>query len=313
MLNQDYSARDEKIAKLRNAIKKKDGWWASIFSGPLANRFLEPVCDIAWITPNLITLTSLFIGVITAFCFAQGEYFYLLIGGILAQFSFIVDCMDGQLARYRQQFSKLGAWLDRVSDRFKDFIYFFSLAWGFYKTHGKEFYIGWDFINWLLEQFITAREIFLLPVDLQAILMTKINFETWIIWPLAMIAMFTVLLIDYYVNQDMKLETVVGAKNKEEALSAHRADKAPNEKNMSFRSLKSFMSTFVKSILRFGLTVYRSIPILRFNIGEQVLLISIFTTLNSVFALMLVFAGLGSFYIIYWPIAKYYGFTDAKN
>lgn len=290
----------EKIAKLRNAIKKKDGWWASIFSGPLANRLLEPVCDVQWITPNVITISSLFIGVIAAFCFAQGEYFYLLAGGIFVQFSFIVDCMDGQLARYRQQFSKLGAWLDRVSDRLKDFIYFFSLAWGFYKTHGKEFYIGWDFINWLLEQFLTAREIFLLPVDLQAILMTKINFETWIIWPLAMIAMFTVLLIDYYVNQDMKLEGV------------QRAENASSRVERSEAKQSILKKTFI-GILKFGLTVYRSIPILRFNIGEQVLLISIFTTINSVLALMLVFAGLGSFYVIYWPIAKYYGFTDVKN
>ncbi len=299
MLNQDNTSHKEKIAKLRNAIKKKDGWWASIFSGPLANRLLEPVCDIAWITPNLITLTSLFIGIIAAFCFAQGEYFYLLAGGILVQFSFIVDCMDGQLARYRQQFSKLGAWLDRVSDRLKDFIYFFSLAWGFYKIHKDVFYIGWDFVNWLLEQFLTAREIFLLPVDLQAILMTKIDFPAWIIWPLAMIAMFTVLLIDYYVNQDMKLEGVVREDN-----ASLRADSARHG---------SLAMTILKNFLRFGLLVYRSIPILRFNIGEQVLLISIFTALNSVFALMLVFAGLGTFYIIYWPIAKYYGFTDAKN
>ena len=123
--------------KLRSAIKQKDGWWASIFSGPLANRFLEPICDIPWISPNLITISSFFIGLTAAWCFAVGDYAHLLCGAVLVQLSFIVDCMDGQLARYRQQFSKLGAWLDRVSDRVKDFAFFFSLALGFFCNHNK--------------------------------------------------------------------------------------------------------------------------------------------------------------------------------
>lgn len=297
----------EKIIKLRDAIKKKDGWWASIFAGPFANRLLEPLCDIQWISPNLITISSLVIGFLAALCFLQGEWFWLVVAAVLVQLSFVVDCMDGQLARYRQQFSKLGAWLDRVSDRVKDFLYFFSLAFGFYRVHGTEFYIGFDFINWILEQFMTAREIFLLPIDIQGILMRKLVFATWLIWPLAMIAMFTVFLIDYYVNQDMKLET----QNHETSLRA--AAKQSSSLNTSVDSglLRRFQ-LLAMTILKFGLNVYRRVPILRFNIGEQVLLISIFTALNSIFALLLFFAMLGTFYIFYWPLAKYYGFTDVK-
>ncbi len=282
----------EQKTKLRSAIKQKDGWWASIFSGPLANRLLEPICEISWITPNLITITSLFIGLIAAWCFSCGDRVHLIAGALLVQLSFTVDCMDGQLARYRQQFSNLGAWLDRVSDRVKDFIYFFSLAWGFHCQHPKLFYIGFGFLNTLIDWVLPAKSVFLMPIDLQLILMKNYVIESWLIFPLAMIAMFAVFLIDYYVNQDMKLETP----------NRHPEEPVGRRKDLSL----------LKSILSFGLAVYRTIPILRFNIGEQALLISFFTALNMVFTLLVIFALLGSFYCFYWPVAKLKGFTSGK-
>lgn len=282
---------DSQKLKLRSAIKQKDGWWASIFSGPLANRFLEPICDVAWITPNVITISSLVIGVIAAWCFACGDHFHLIIGAVLVQLSFTVDCMDGQLARYRQQFSKLGAWLDRISDRVKDFAYFFSLALGFFLNHGEYFYLNLARLSLVIEHFLGAKAMFKLPVDLQMIFIKSFPVATWLIWPLAMIAMFSVLLIDYYVNQDMKLES---------PMPSLRGEAQPRRGN-----------PFTK-ILNFGLSVYRAVPILRFNIGEQALLISIFTAMNMVFSLLVIFALLGSFYCIYWPVAKYMGFSPEK-
>ncbi|HEX2084635.1 MAG TPA: CDP-alcohol phosphatidyltransferase family protein, partial [Solirubrobacteraceae bacterium] len=45
------------------------------------------------------------------------------------------DCVDGQLARYTRQFSKLGAWLDSVFDRTKEYAVFAGLAIGYSATH----------------------------------------------------------------------------------------------------------------------------------------------------------------------------------
>ncbi len=251
------------IPKLRSAIKTRDGWWATIFSGPIANRLLQPIADIQWITPNIITISSFVIGIIAAYCFYAQAY---ITGAILVQLSFIVDCMDGQLARYRQQFSKLGAWLDRISDRVKDFLYFFALALGFYQSHGQTFITKWG-----------------------------ATCETWIIWPLAMIASFTVFLIDYYVNQDMKLEPCV----------ATRHCKEP-------QATKQSPIKLLRPILELGKLVYKYIPILRFNIGEQALLISSFTALSAVPELLMLLALLGTVYSFYWPVAKYLGYTEAK-
>ncbi|MCE2928526.1 MAG: CDP-alcohol phosphatidyltransferase family protein [Candidatus Caenarcaniphilales bacterium] len=286
-------------AKLRDAIKKKDGWWATLFSGPLANILLRPICDISWITPNLITVSSLGIGILAGLCFAQGKYSFLVIGAFLVQLSFVVDCMDGQLARYRQQFSKLGAWLDRISDRVKDFWYFFTLAWGFYSIHPQVFFLGPKNLSDFLA-FVLGPKVFQLPAFLSMCLMKQSEISSWIIWPLAMIAMFSVFLIDYYVNQDMKLEAAPDS-HAPTGLAMTEAKQSP-----------SFALNLIKSFFKFGLNVYKSVPILRFNIGEQALLISIFCLLNSVYHLMCVFALLGTFYLFYWPVAKYFGFSPEK-
>lgn len=274
-------------AKLRNAIKKKDGWWASIFAGPLANRLLEPICEINWISPNLITISSLFIGLIASYFFLKANHQDLIIGGILVQLSFVVDCMDGQLARYRQESSNLGAWLDRISDRIKDFFYFFSLALGFYLSHDQFFYLGFTGLGNFISNFI--KDDFLLPQNFQIFLMKTWVLPSWIIFPIAMIAMFTIFLIDYYVNQDMKLEA--------------SSKQIRSGKNKSITNRLSAPRLF----LNFSFKVYESIPILRFNIGEQALLLSIFTILDSVFFGLCFFALLGTFYSIIWPFMRLNG------
>ena len=44
--------------------------------------------------------------------------------------SFVLDCTDGQLARYSLQYSTLGAWLDATFDRAKEYAYYAGLALG---------------------------------------------------------------------------------------------------------------------------------------------------------------------------------------
>ena len=43
---------------------------------------------------------------------------------MLLQVAFTTDCVDGQLARYTRTFSKLGAWLDSIFDRTKEYVAF---------------------------------------------------------------------------------------------------------------------------------------------------------------------------------------------
>jgi hypothetical protein len=296
--------------KLKAAIKKIDGWWASIFSGPVANYLLRYIADINWISPNHVTLFALFLGIVASVCFVVASPLSMILGALLVQLSFIVDCMDGQLARYRQQFSVLGAWLDRIADRVKDFLYFFSLALGFFLKHRYALNArdlsnlsGSSTINYINYHFGGIN----------------LSFELWLIWPMAMLALFTVLLIDYYVNQDMKLSSGVvslPADNSGSEYSSNNmlsgntlkigSESEPNVKDQSRLSL-------ITLILSFGKQVYQRVPILRFNIGEQALLISLFSIFNAVFLMLIFFASLGTFYVFYWPVARLRGFTQQKN
>ena len=123
------------IEKIKLAIKQKDGWWASIFSGKVANMFLYFIVDIKWISPNLVTTSSLLLCLVAGIFISIGSTTFLLISSALIQLVFILDCLDGQLARYRKQSTNFGAWYDRVTDRVKDFLIYFSIALGHFNIY----------------------------------------------------------------------------------------------------------------------------------------------------------------------------------
>ncbi|NCV77403.1 MAG: CDP-alcohol phosphatidyltransferase family protein, partial [Actinobacteria bacterium] len=91
-------------------------------------------------TPNQVTLLSFAIGLYSAYLFSRATFLATLVAAILLQVSIIVDCVDGELARYTRQFSKLGAWLDAVTDRVKEYMVFLGLAYGASKE-GKDLWI----------------------------------------------------------------------------------------------------------------------------------------------------------------------------
>lgn len=66
------------------------------------------------ITPNQITGLSFVAYMCSAIFFFLG---YLIGGAICFQLGFILDCIDGKLARLKQRFSRIGGWLDTIVDR----------------------------------------------------------------------------------------------------------------------------------------------------------------------------------------------------
>lgn len=82
------------------------------------------------VTPNGLTVISLFFGLLGAFFFSRGEYLYFILGGVAAQLSSIVDGADGMLARAKNMGSEYGSYLDLVFDRIIDFSLFVGMAIG---------------------------------------------------------------------------------------------------------------------------------------------------------------------------------------
>jgi phosphatidylglycerophosphate synthase len=68
------------------------------------------------LSPNHITVLSCMIGVFGALCFLPGGYWGPVLGALLLQFSVVLDCCDGEVARVKFMESPLGDWLDIVCD-----------------------------------------------------------------------------------------------------------------------------------------------------------------------------------------------------
>ncbi|MFI1963062.1 DUF5941 domain-containing protein [Streptomyces pathocidini] len=119
---------DEKI-RLRTAVKARDGFFTTFCVSPYS-RYLARWCARRGLTPNQVTTASLLTALIAAGCAATGTRPGYLAAGVLLLFSFVLDCTDGQLARYSLQYSTMGAWLDATFDRAKEYAYYAGLALG---------------------------------------------------------------------------------------------------------------------------------------------------------------------------------------
>lgn len=68
------------------------------------------------ITPNQITLFSIFIILFTAGLFATGNYFLSLLTIIPMELVIILDCVDGEVARYKKSFSLNGVFIEKLPE-----------------------------------------------------------------------------------------------------------------------------------------------------------------------------------------------------
>ncbi|MFM8192355.1 MAG: CDP-alcohol phosphatidyltransferase family protein [Actinomycetota bacterium] len=125
--------------RLRMANRANDGFF-SVFFLRKFSKLLTWLAVRIGATPNQVTLISFAIGLYSAYCFAQGTFWQIFLGAILLQVSIVVDCVDGELARYTRKFSQLGAWLDAVTDRVKEYIVFLGLAVGA-EREGRDLWI----------------------------------------------------------------------------------------------------------------------------------------------------------------------------
>ncbi|MDT9686121.1 DUF5941 domain-containing protein [Streptomyces sp. TRM76323] len=123
------AAVDEEAVRLRSAVKSRDGFFTTFFISPYS-RHLARWCARRGLTPNQVTTASLVTALVAAGCAATGTRGGFVAAGLLLLFSFVLDCADGQLARYSLQYSTLGAWLDATFDRAKEYAYYAGLALG---------------------------------------------------------------------------------------------------------------------------------------------------------------------------------------
>jgi phosphatidylglycerophosphate synthase len=121
--------------------KSRDAWWTVLLVDPLASRLVQLVSRFRAVTPNRLTMAAFLLGVGAAACFARQEYRWLLAGALLFHLSFVIDCMDGKVARLMGTGSVFGAWLDYVFDRLRVLICTIALMSGQYAATGNLMYL----------------------------------------------------------------------------------------------------------------------------------------------------------------------------
>lgn len=131
---------DEDRVLLESAVKANDGFFTTFFVSPYSKYLARWAARLGW-TPNGVTSLSMAIGLLAAAAFAVGDRAGLVAGAVLLQVAFTADCVDGQLARYTRTFSKLGAWLDSVFDRAKEYAVFAGLALGASRGLGDDVWL----------------------------------------------------------------------------------------------------------------------------------------------------------------------------
>jgi len=118
-------------------FKARDAWWTVLLVDPLAARLVRLVAPYRRITPNLLTGLAALLGVVSAACFLAQDRWWLVAGAAVFHLSFIVDCMDGKIARLNGTGSTFGAWFDFMFDRLRVFMCALALFGGQYARTGN--------------------------------------------------------------------------------------------------------------------------------------------------------------------------------
>ncbi len=125
----------------RETKKPKDILWNRFVARPAAAVLLVPLAKTR-ITPNQITFLSLvvFVGAMVMLALQRG-YAWLIGAALVLELSYVLDCVDGQLARLRHRSSPVGAHLDFLMDELKAFLLVAVCGVRLWRGDGQELWL----------------------------------------------------------------------------------------------------------------------------------------------------------------------------
>ncbi len=122
----------------RRSSKPNDIFWNRYVARPLAALLVAPL-ERTRVTPNQVTLLSLLVFLVSAALMVllpgpRG----LLAAVVVLELSYVLDCVDGQLARLRGSSSPVGAHLDFLMDELKAFVLVGAVAGRLWSDSGDD-------------------------------------------------------------------------------------------------------------------------------------------------------------------------------
>tara|TARA_B100000315_G_scaffold234363_1_gene248304 strand:+ start:5140 stop:5817 length:678 start_codon:yes stop_codon:yes gene_type:complete len=124
---------DERQSKIK---KKKENAIARTIYRPLS----EPIAIFLSrfnVTPNQVTVVSVFISIFSGLFFTFGEWKYSFVGAIFLQLSVLTDHVDGSLARFTNQSSRFGELWDDMANKLIKFFVLLGMSFGAYRQIGN--------------------------------------------------------------------------------------------------------------------------------------------------------------------------------
>jgi phosphatidylglycerophosphate synthase len=123
------AAVDEESARLRLAVKEKDDFFTTYAVSTWSPHVTRAAARLG-LSPSAVTWLSVLLAVAAAAAFWQASRPAMIAGGVLLYLGFVLDCVDGQLARFTRRFGAFGGWLDTMADRAKEYTVYAGLAAG---------------------------------------------------------------------------------------------------------------------------------------------------------------------------------------
>lgn len=93
------------------------------------------------VTPNQISVLSLFVAILAGILLGTGRIAMALVGVFLIHFSQVLDCVDGEVARYKQQSSINGMLISWMASNILNAAKWFGLGFYCYFNSGNVFYV----------------------------------------------------------------------------------------------------------------------------------------------------------------------------
>jgi phosphatidylglycerophosphate synthase len=116
--------------------RDNESWYGKIFIRKISIYLTKLILIIPPnISANQITLFGVLLNLVGAIFLATGKSWYLIAGALILQGAFILDCVDGEIARYRKTNNLLGRYAEKISDGYiSNPLIFMGLSIGVYNA-----------------------------------------------------------------------------------------------------------------------------------------------------------------------------------
>ena len=126
--------------------KRRDYWWTVLVTDPIAVPLVRILARSHFLNPDQVSYLAIVLGLAVGSLFALGTRVGFVAGGLTFYLAFMVDCIDGKLARAIGVESKRGAALDRIGDAARRASASLGVLVGLHQSERYDEYLAWALV-----------------------------------------------------------------------------------------------------------------------------------------------------------------------